>query len=365
MTFTSLRRDQRGTVLLVALFMVMILSGSLFYLAGNGDAIEHHNNGQGAADGAAYSSAVVHATAMNNLALLNMIKLGATASLTHLRSAQIGAAAGAAVAGLLCIFDPSACAAATALGTLSGELTAKVERASRRLEPLIDAADAAQTVLMTATPLYGIVRMEKAATSYPGVHGALPTVFSASLPVEYEDEAEWCTRVLKYLPLMHLATFTQRGSSVYHLLALGLAMGAAMPACMLESTPGVAPLDDAELGSDAYQLQAFTLQSSVPDTADHNILRTALWWRDADGGEIDRRRKLLSRIHFAQAEYYLDGGGDRDELLWSMKWKARLSRFTDTGGYESFESLCRVRWPGAPCAELRAAITETAPLVVH
>jgi hypothetical protein len=362
----SLRRDQRGTVLVVSLFMVMILAGALFFLQGNGDAIEHRNNGQGAADGAAYSSAVVHATAMNNLAMLNMMKLGATASLTHLRSAQIGAASGAVLAGLACIFDPTACAAATMLGTLAGELTVKVERASRRLETLVEAADAAQTVLMTVTPLYGIVRMEKAATSYPGVHGALPTVFSPSLPVEYESEVEWCTRVIKYLPAMYLVTFTSRGATLYHLAASGLALAAAMPSCLIESVPGVKPTSDAgTLGSDAYQLQAFTLQSSVPDSADHNIQLTAHWWGDVDGGEIDRRRKLHSRMHFAQAEYFLDGGASPDQLLWSMKWKARLTQYVDTGGYDSFEKLCQVRWPGAPCADLRAAITETAPLAVH
>jgi hypothetical protein len=364
-TIARLGRDQRGTVIVVSIFMVMILAGSLFYLSGNGAAIEHRNNGQGAADGAAYSSAVVHATAMNNLALLNMMKLGATASLTHLRSAQIGAASGAVLAGLACIFDPTACAAATMLSTLAGELTVKIERASRRLEPLVEAADAAQGVLMTVTPLYGIVRMEKAATSYPGVHGALPTVFSPSLPVDYESEVEWCTRVIKYLPAMYLVTFTSRGSSLYHLAASGLALAAAMPACMIESVPGVKPLDDARLGSDAYQLQSFTLQSELPGSNDHNIQLAAHWWGDVEGGEIDRRRKLYSRMHFAQAEYYLDGGGSPDQLLWSMKWKARLTQYVDTGGYDSFEKLCQVRWPGAPCADLRAVITETAPLTVH
>lgn len=216
---------------------------------------------------------------------------------------------------------------------------------------------------MSAAPLYGMVRMERVARSYRGVHGALPTVFSTSLPVEYEDQGDWCWRLItRYVIPMYVATFGQNPTE-FHLLAAGEA--ALFAAARCDSVPPVRLTADAALGSEIYQVQAFAMQGSLSNAADNNIVRATQGGRTVDGGEIDRRRQLLSRLRFAQAEYYFDGGGSLDKMLWSMRWKARLSRFQFMGGEDTFEKLCELRWPGSPCAEFKAAISDVAPLSLH
>lgn len=70
---TSLRRDERGAVLVLGVFMAACLVGMLWYLAGIGDAIIQRQRLQEAADAAAFSSAVLHARGMNLLVLVNLI----------------------------------------------------------------------------------------------------------------------------------------------------------------------------------------------------------------------------------------------------------------------------------------------------
>lgn len=360
---SNLVGQERGGVFVMALFMVMILAGALFLVAGNGEAIEHRNNGQGAADSSAYSAAVVNATAMNNLALLNMMKLGAHSTLLYLEATKAGAIAGLAAAGGGCLaLQIKACKAIKSLIKIRRDVRKTLARTGPRLRKIIDTADAAQELMMSGAPLYGMVRMERVARSFKGVHGALPTVFSTSLPIDYEDQNRWCLRLSTNVAAMLLVTFGKDPSGA-HLIAATTAYGIAWARC--DSTPAVRLTDDAQLGGDAFQIQSFVMQGSVPNAADDNIVRATQGGRTVDGGELDRRRKLLSRLHFAQAEYYFDGGGDRGEMLWSMKWKARLARFQFMGGEDSFARLCEIRWPGSPCAEFKAAISEVAPLSLH
>ena len=67
------RRDQRGAVLVLGVFMGACMVGLLWYLAGIGDAIIHRERLQEAADAAAFSSAALHARGLNLIVLVNLI----------------------------------------------------------------------------------------------------------------------------------------------------------------------------------------------------------------------------------------------------------------------------------------------------
>ena len=65
--------DQRGAIMVMAVFMAAFLVGCLWYLIGVGDALVYRERVQDAADAGAYSAAVYHARGMNLIALLNIV----------------------------------------------------------------------------------------------------------------------------------------------------------------------------------------------------------------------------------------------------------------------------------------------------
>ncbi len=87
----ALARDERGAVLLVGIFAAVFLFGAAWFVLGTGDAIEHRETMQDAADSGAQSVAVLHARAMNMVALLNLTKLTVAATVTSALAAVVGA----------------------------------------------------------------------------------------------------------------------------------------------------------------------------------------------------------------------------------------------------------------------------------
>ena len=84
MTERSLARDQRGAVLVIGLFAAALLVGILYFVLGIGDTLFHTERMQDAADTGAFTLGVIHARAMNLIALLNMVELSAVAILSAL-----------------------------------------------------------------------------------------------------------------------------------------------------------------------------------------------------------------------------------------------------------------------------------------
>jgi hypothetical protein len=81
----SLRHDERGAVMVLGVFMLVIAAGFLYYLTGLGDAIVVKERMQDAADAAAYSGAIVHARGMNALALINILMAAVLAAYVLLK----------------------------------------------------------------------------------------------------------------------------------------------------------------------------------------------------------------------------------------------------------------------------------------
>jgi hypothetical protein len=72
------RNDTRGAVMFIALFMIMMLVGSLWGLIGIGDAVVHKAMTQEATDSGALSSATIQAKGMNVIAFLNCLLFAMT-----------------------------------------------------------------------------------------------------------------------------------------------------------------------------------------------------------------------------------------------------------------------------------------------
>ena len=87
----SLARNQDGAVLVIGVFAAAFLVGTVYFVLGAGDAIEHRAVMQDAADTGSYTMAVLHARAMNMIALLNMVKISTAAVITALLAIIVAA----------------------------------------------------------------------------------------------------------------------------------------------------------------------------------------------------------------------------------------------------------------------------------
>jgi hypothetical protein len=85
----DLRRDERGAILVLGIFMCACMVGALWYLAGIGSAIVYRERMQEGADAVAFSGAVLHARGMNLIVLLNFVMAAILAIRVALRVAQV------------------------------------------------------------------------------------------------------------------------------------------------------------------------------------------------------------------------------------------------------------------------------------
>lgn len=85
----TLRKDERGAVLLIAVFMSAFLVGALWYVIGIGDAAIYRQYLQDGADAVAFGSAVYHARGMNIIALINLVMAAVLMVLVAFKIGQI------------------------------------------------------------------------------------------------------------------------------------------------------------------------------------------------------------------------------------------------------------------------------------
>ncbi len=85
----SLVDDNRGAIMVIAVFMAAFLVGALWYIIGIGDAIVYRERMQDGADAVAYAGAVYHARGMNLIAMINIIMAGLLAVLIALKLVQV------------------------------------------------------------------------------------------------------------------------------------------------------------------------------------------------------------------------------------------------------------------------------------
>jgi len=121
----ALWRNERGAIMVIALFMAIFATGCLHYLAGIAAAIAQRERMQDAADAAAFSSAVLHARGMNVIALINMTMAALLAVLIALKLVQLVCIAGSLFATGLAFVTYGASLVAVPVFTNIGMLAAE------------------------------------------------------------------------------------------------------------------------------------------------------------------------------------------------------------------------------------------------
>jgi hypothetical protein len=192
--------NERGAILLGAVFMATFLVGCLWYVMGVGDAIIYREKMQDGADSVAYAAAVYHARGMNVIAMLNLIMAAVLAVLVWLKLVQLLLWALIAILTGLCYFTGWACAGAS----LASQAERLVSNAIDTVEPIVDktlkALSKLQTWIAKSTPFIASGRSVIAAQHYkPTVEFGMSVSSSMvaangtlGLPVEEDDFSNLC-----------------------------------------------------------------------------------------------------------------------------------------------------------------------------
>jgi len=192
-----LTEDDRGAIMLIAVFFALFAVGIVYYLVGIGTTLLFRERLQDAADAAALSAATMHARGMNLLALINIVMAVLLAVLVTLKLLETLAIIGMLLAAALAwVTMGSSLAAVPPLNTLREEMRITYDKVKphvfRALKALNSTADAvSQAVPASAMAL--VVADIQSAERPPGVDGvAFGT--RLSLPVKDDSFDELCGR---------------------------------------------------------------------------------------------------------------------------------------------------------------------------
>ncbi|HWM87267.1 MAG TPA: hypothetical protein VNO33_15555 [Kofleriaceae bacterium] len=341
----DLVNDERGAILVVGVFAAAFLFGAVYFVLGVGDAVQHRETMQDAADTGAYATAVLHARAMNLIALLNMVKLSLAAIVAALLAVMIAATKTIA-------FIQASPARLAALGAAIPLLVAVHARAladhtSIRgdVDAVLNAADRAQETLRDRLPEIAAGQATQAAIAYgPPVEQG--TVVTSALPVRRGEPLALCERALPLARPLALDAFDPVAPVPARTHARGEAELALMPSCLglgvaaMELEPGTA------LGGERLQLRFFSV-GATPSSRGQSGVEVATWARN--GAQVEG-----GSVGFAQAEYYFDGEGaeaqEQADALFSMRWRARFRRFRTPNLAGDINAACG-RAGAASCAD--------------
>ncbi len=396
---TELSRDTRGAVLIMTIFVSLLLVGVLYYLTGIGEAIRHGDRLRDASDTGAYAAAVMHARGMNLLALLNIVKL-ATVALV----ASMAAVAWAAVETIdyinrklakVCGFNFICRIKRKLRRILWGPMRlplavigieAAVLANGSALTDTMEATDRAQSAIENQLGQLAEAQAAGLAAQRDGIEGGF-LVPKGKTPTEDEPIEEFCARVepdaslwgrISTRPILKKQAWeTDTIPTVWHSpylkvwtpIGIGpwprekawkVARERFWPACLAQ-VPGRRVTDP--LGSEPYQLRFYAVGETIGDDLDRAV-RLAAWGRNENGGRTAALRKILSRVGFAQAEYYFDGNAEQAQMLWQMQWRARFRRFRETTP-DVMSRECANSGTGVSCADIRDAIERSEELIVH
>ncbi|MCS6799545.1 MAG: hypothetical protein NZ898_13655 [Myxococcota bacterium] len=340
----ELRRDERGAIMVMGVFMAVLLVGALHYVMGLGETIMYRERMQDAADAGAFVAAVMHARGMNLIALLNMAMASVIAVLVAMKLIQaILFAAATAASGIClgCLLGGAGCWACPLVGPLwNGYRTWSniVDRVEPVVERLVVALDGAQTAVARGMPLAAQWKVVETGTSTynrPTQLGAMWPLLG-TLPVEQDDSELLCEKAgqqagrLITSPLAAIPAMRPFSYLIGRLVGR-LARTFASFFCGDERHRADRIKSGARLGDENFQVRAFMAGEPPYESAEQGV-RLAAWGRDEQAGMDVRLMRELGRLSFAQAEFYYDDGTeasdeDPEEWMWHMNWRARLRRF--------------------------------------
>jgi hypothetical protein len=331
----SLARDQDGAVLVIGVFAAAFLVGAVYFVLGAGDAIEHRAVMQDAADTGSYTMAVLHARAMNMIALLNMVKISTAAVVTALL-AIIAAATGTIA------FITSSQARLIALGAALPALTAILADATAThtavradADAVIRAADRAQETLITRLPEVAAQQANRAVVAYgdPIQRG---NTQPQPLPVRRGEPLTLCQQAVPLARPIALGKFDPVAPEPAKQHARGLAEAALLPSCLSIGAAAMELEPNTALGGERFQLRYSVNGAPVTSRGQQGV--DVATWRSSAPASPD------TAVSLSQAEYYFDGVGaaaqEQADGLFTLGWRARFRRIGGQGVAAQLGQAC-------------------------
>jgi hypothetical protein len=338
----------------MALFLGLLLVGTLYYVLGVGDALLYRRTMQDGADAGAFAASVVAAKGMNLHALLNVVMAVTAGILLVIRSVEILLEI---VLAILRGLAASIVLAPKALPLIAALTPAEaaVEKIGDAVEQFVrvahDALDAAHHAVQRGYPLLADARaidvmVFREAYSPPVAAGFVVPVLGPKLPsgdrglpVEDNDVGTLCDRAANGVGdrLTNVRSKVPRwllkflGGVVSKALRLGKRRTCADD--VVESPRAVVGSrgdgSSVWLGHEEFQYRGYSIGRDPGEgqweTGEKGV-------RIAQGGHADGRDRFrslhaLGQVGLAQLEYYFDGQEDKAEWLWRQRWRARLRRY--------------------------------------
>lgn len=191
----ALLRDERGALLVMGIFMMLILVSMLYMLIGVGQTLQAREGMQDAADAAAFTSAVFLARGMNLIALINQLMAMLVAILVAIRLAETFMAMSSATLFSLAWFYGITVPGATACQQAAQQLGNAYDNAK---DPIMEALEVMHEVQEATSVLVPFVAFGagalEAAKDHPPALGAFPLPGAISLPVESDEFSVLCGR---------------------------------------------------------------------------------------------------------------------------------------------------------------------------
>jgi len=325
--------DQRGAIVVIGLFASVFIVGGLYYLLGFGASLRHGERMQDAADATTFSSAVMHARGMNLVALMNMVKLAVTVVMAGLLAIMAAAASTIAwiTGGGPHRFHRYAWTIPL-LALIIAEAKSLHDAAEPPAQEILAAADRIQVTLRDQLPAIAAEKARQAVLPRyaPVAIDLRPWPDARPLPIEEGTAMDLCRRANPYGTGMGKRAFLEVPSGKIAGIALGYHVGEFPALCVAQNVRPM-QVSDARLGGEAYQIRLLIAGQPLATLGEEGV-KVATFRADEDPGHIGALRDDLSRVSFAQAEYYFEGPQSEAEMLWHMQWRARLRRFRFPGG---------------------------------
>jgi hypothetical protein len=361
----GLLRDRRGAIMVMGVFLAAFLVGVMYYLMGIGETILHRERMQDVADGAAFGAAVIHARGMNILVLINLMMAAFAAVATAYDIVTSSLQFALAYATVICAASEGTSDACDYIETYAEESQDAADEADEvedDVEDLLDALHAAAIAVRRGIPIMAQAKVVQYGGHAPAEGGMMWPV-ADELPVE-DDDDDWPCHEKVAPPAQWLSALGIIDYTISAYLFVGWATGLAMAEehseewCDDDYFQRV--LEDAELGDEHFQVVSI-MWAEPPFDVSRRAVGVAAWSQEPESDATVDALEELSQLALAQAEFYFDGNVEREEWMWSMRWRARLRRLSVLEDARSLTEAC-TRAGGRACdsMSLLGSISDTA-----
>lgn len=191
MTRGTLWRDERGAIMVLALFCAVFAAALLFVLVGTAQSIFTREGLQDAVDSAALSGAILHARAMNLLVLINIVMAAFLAILVTIKLVEALALAGIAIAaGLAFLTSGASLAAVPPLKVVASEMKSTHQQLEPPIMKALEVLHATSDTLVDLAPGAAEGVAEASARRVGSV--AIQIAARDELPVEDDSFSRLC-----------------------------------------------------------------------------------------------------------------------------------------------------------------------------